>query len=114
MRAVADVFVPCAITAAPGAVGDRPSSSFQRPERKKPVSGRWPSTDQPAGTDVNQVGGSTIARSSPGYAPVIWPVSLAVLRHLMIPLQPRTWRITALSPATWPIPGDGEAVVGPT
>jgi hypothetical protein len=58
------VFVPCAIIADPGADADCASPAiFQRPERKKPVNGRLPSTVQPLGTDVNHTGGSTIARS---------------------------------------------------
>ncbi len=59
------VFVPCAITAEPGAVADSASGAHS-PAAKKPVSGSRASTLIVAGTVVNHVGGSTIAVSRAG------------------------------------------------
>ena len=104
--AVAAVFVPWAITVEPGAEAE--SASFgQSPARKKLkslTSGRIPSFVIVPGTDVNQVGGSTIAASVSGYAPVIRPVPDAVFPQLMIPLRPAPLRFAAVRPATWPPP----------
>src|SRR4051812_15323199 len=93
--------MPCAIIAEPGADADCASRS-QSPLRKKPVSGRLPSTVIVEGTAVNQVGGSTIAVSVERYEPVIGLVPLPELFQLTIPLRPFPERLAAVRPVTWP------------
>ena len=66
------VFAPCAMIGAPNAEADCASPAIgHRPAAKKLSVGRRPSALSVAGSAVNQVGGSTIAVSRSGYAPVM-------------------------------------------
>jgi hypothetical protein len=95
------VLVPCATIGAPGADADAASIS-QSPAAKKPAIGRLASIDQPAGTPVNQVGGSTMAVSLDGYAPVIGLAAPPVLSQKTMPLRPLPERVRAVRPVARP------------
>ena len=62
--------------------------------------GNRPSTVIVASTDVNHVGGSMIAVSWLGEAPVIGLVAPPVLIRLTIPLRPLPDRVAAVRPVT--------------
>ena len=95
------MLVPCATIGAPGADADAASIS-QSPAAKKPAIGRLASIDQPAGTAVNQVGGSTMAVSLDGYAPVIGLAAPPVLSQKTMPLRPLPPRVAAVRPVARP------------
>src|SRR5687768_17356793 len=62
--------------------------------------GNRPSTLIVVGTEVNHVGGSMIAVSRVGEAPVIGLVAPPVLIQLTIPLRPLPDRVAAVRPLT--------------
>src|SRR5262245_49696925 len=89
------------MTGAPDAVADAASIS-QRPAAKKPDIGSRPSTLHPAGRPVNQVGGSMIAVSVDGYAPVTGLFTPPSLFQNTMPLQPAPpgLRVAEVRPVT--------------
>jgi hypothetical protein len=89
------------MTGAPAADADCASIS-QKPEATIAAEsdGKRPSTPMVPGTAVNQVGGSMIAVSLPGAAPVIGLADPPLLSQLTIALRPFPERVAALKPVT--------------
>src|SRR5687768_9416571 len=102
IRAVPAVFVPCTITGEPAAEAESESPSIcQRPAAKKPDASSRPSTVIVDGTDVNHVGGSTIAVSVLGYVPTIGLDAPTSLLQRTIPDRPFPLLVAATKPVTW-------------
>ena len=72
------------------------------PAAKKADAGSRPSTVIVAGTAVSQVGGSTIAVSRAGMAPVMTLFAPPVLSQNTMPLRPLPAALAAVRPAVWP------------
>src|SRR5512132_824953 len=89
------------MTGEPAADADCRSIS-QKPEATSAAGsdGKRPSTLRVPGTEVNQVGGSMIAVSLPGAAPVIGLAGPPLLSQCTIALRPFPERLAALRPAT--------------
>ena len=94
------MLAPCAITTEPGAVPQ--FAVGHSPAAKKPDPGRRASTANVAGTALSQVGGSTIALSRAGIAPVMTLFAPPVLSQNTMPLRPLPAALLAVRPATWP------------
>src|SRR5688572_16205999 len=89
------------MTGAFGAVADCASMSHIPEARmSSAAAGNRPSTLIVAGTDVNQVGGSMIAVSRLGEAPVMGLVAPPTLFQLTIPLRPLPDLVAAVRPVT--------------
>ncbi len=100
-RTIRDVaFAPWAMITEPGAVFHW--SAGHIPAAKNPVDGSRASTLQPAGRPVSQVGGSTIAVSRAGMAPVITLLAPPVLSQYTMPLRPFPAALSPVRPGAWP------------